>query len=136
MIRIASSGEKTLSSASTGTSLCSVTYLRPSMSCAFTGCSTNSMASPFSCISLRMRTASLGRHAWFASMRMHTPPPAARRTADSRSTSRVGFAPTFTLRQSYPRPMASRASRAISSGGLTLMVMSVTMHFLAPPRSL
>jgi len=32
--------------------------------------------------------------------------------------------------------MAFRASRTISSGSFTLMVMSVTMDFFAPPISL
>ena len=63
MILSASAGENTLSSASTGTLLRSVTYLRPSKSCAATGCSTNSISRPRSCMAFRMRTASLGCHA-------------------------------------------------------------------------
>ena len=133
MIFRASAGLNTLSSASTGTSAWRVTYCIPSRSAAGTGCSTNSMSSPLSCIWFRMRTACLAFQAWFASMRMQTSLPTASRTAASRATSSSGSMPTLTFRQSYPRAMAVRASRAISSGGFTLMVMSVTMFFRAPP---
>ena len=60
MIVSASCGEKTASSASTGTGLCAVTKASPSRSAAFTGCSTSSIPSSFRSISSRIRTACFG----------------------------------------------------------------------------
>ena len=52
--------------------------------------------------------------------------------ARRRSISFSATLPTLTFTQSYPRSMAFRLSRTISTGPLTLMVLTVTMDSITP----
>ena len=135
IIRTASSGENTLSSARTGVATLAVTNFIPSKSWAFTGCSTKSISIPESSMALIMRTASLAVQPWLASMRRRISGPTAARISRILSISFTPSFPTLIFRIRKPCLTAFKLSSTISSTPLTLMVRSVSTSVLLPPRT-
>jgi len=108
-------GANTLSSAITGVLTRSVTYLRPSMSAALTGCSSSSRTTPASSSLCMAYTACLAVQPWLASRRSRARPSTAAWIALTRSMSRPRSLPTLILSDSKPRSSAASESATILS---------------------
>ncbi|MCY1249522.1 hypothetical protein D9M72_630650 [compost metagenome] len=108
-------GLNTLSSAITGVLTRSVTYFRPLMSAALTGCSSSSSTTPASSSVRIACTACLAVQPWLASSRSRARPSTAAWIALVRSMSTPMSLPTLIFSDSKPRSTAASESATILS---------------------